>query len=402
MKEQDIDILLKQIKTIILNKPVTNELKSASAELFDLQEAISYLADCLSEGNEFLKNLSVGNLEAKAPSRHNFLASSLKELHAGLRHLTWQANQVANGDYKQKVSFLGDFSDSFNQMVSQLEERENGLKSQAEALTKSMNLLVAIMDGLSDWVIVTKMNSGEILYSNHSANKYFYNSKTSLHICGNGHCEFMKQLCNNCNVKTDTQFEYSCPINGKTLSAKSFSVQWNEKLAFVHFISDITDANVEKKQLENLAFNDELTGLYNRRHCLQVLNELVEHKRSFSICMLDLDGLKGVNDNLGHLMGDDYITTVTSTMENLDCDGAIMCRVGGDEFIIIMPGRTELEAKKVLGQFDAAIALIKRIYTVSVSYGIVYVSGDMDLMPDDILKQVDEKMYIVKKAKKSL
>ncbi|MGO5051015.1 HAMP domain-containing protein [Lachnospiraceae bacterium LCP25S3_G4] len=108
-----------------MNKPLTEELKSESEELADLQEAVLYLSNCLAESNEFLKSLRMGELDVKAPSRHNFLAGNLKELHSALKYLTWQANQVANGDYNQSVSFLGDFSTSFNQMIHQLAERES-------------------------------------------------------------------------------------------------------------------------------------------------------------------------------------------------------------------------------------------------------------------------------------
>ncbi|MEG1999840.1 MAG: diguanylate cyclase [Evtepia sp.] len=398
MKEQDIDILLTQIRTIILNKPLTAALKSTSAELADLQEAISYLADCLTESNAFLKNLSVGNLDAKAPNRYNFLAAGLKELHAGLRHMTWQADQVANGDYQQKVSFLGDFSDSFNKMVAQLEERENKLRSQADALTKSMSLMIAIMDGLSNWVIVTEKDTGDVLYANHASNQYFYNANTGTTVCGKENCEFMQSL-RNCSGD-ESHLEFTCGVNGRTLYAKTFALQWNEKLAYAHFIADITDAKEEKEKLESLAFQDELTGLYNRRYGLKKLEQLIMDRKGFTTCLIDLDGLKVVNDTLGHLIGDEYITTVAHAMKRLESDSGIVCRVGGDEFIFILPERNEAMGRHLMRQLDKILAKIKRSYTLAISYGIVYVSKDTDITAEAVLKQVDDKMYFAKREKK--
>lgn len=124
MEREDIDVIFEQIKSIILNKPIDDDVRTDNDELDDLQEAIFYLSNCLSESNQFLMELSRGNLNAKAPSRHNFLAGSLKELHSGLKYLTWQAKQVANGEYNHRISFLGEFSDSFNSMIEQLDERE--------------------------------------------------------------------------------------------------------------------------------------------------------------------------------------------------------------------------------------------------------------------------------------
>ena len=96
--KEEIDLLVEQLRTILLSKPLPRQPRVQSEELGTLQEAIFYLADCLAEANGFLHHLQAGALDATPPGRHNFLAGSLKELHAALRHLTWQANQVANGD----------------------------------------------------------------------------------------------------------------------------------------------------------------------------------------------------------------------------------------------------------------------------------------------------------------
>ena len=106
MDNQDIDLLVQQLRTILLNKPLSKEPRVQSEELETLQDGIFYLADCLAEANDFLDQLRKGNLDTPSPGRHNFLAGSLKELHSALKHLTWQANQVANGDYSQSVDFL--------------------------------------------------------------------------------------------------------------------------------------------------------------------------------------------------------------------------------------------------------------------------------------------------------
>ncbi|MEG2939841.1 MAG: hypothetical protein RR829_06395, partial [Oscillospiraceae bacterium] len=189
MDKTDAKILLSEIESIILNKPLAGTAVPVSAELRELQDAIAMLSDRINETCEFLRNLSIGNLDAVPPDRHNYLSANLKELHAGLRHLTWQANQVASGDYSQKVSFMGEFSDSFNKMVSQLQERERTLVTQSDALKKSMDLLIAIMDGLSDWIIVADRDSGEILYTNESAKEFFFSFDSQRFICGKSECD---------------------------------------------------------------------------------------------------------------------------------------------------------------------------------------------------------------------
>ncbi|MEG0166468.1 MAG: diguanylate cyclase [Ruthenibacterium sp.] len=400
MKEQDIDLLLAQIRAIILNQPISDDMKTHTETLTDLQEAISYLADCLSEADAFLRHLAAGNLDVKTPNRHNFLASNLKELHAGLRHITWQANQVANGDYRQKVSFLGEFSDSFNKMVLQLEERENALKQQTDALTHSMNLLVAVMDGLDELVIVCEKETKAVLYTNQAAQERFYNVETGLHVCGCVRCDLLDYLLSQTFADVERQFEFVCPQSRRVLNVKTFFIQWSEKTAFVHFISDITGANAQKAQLETMAFKDELTGLYNRRYGIQKLNELVNARAQFAVCMIDLDQLKKVNDRLGHTAGDEYITTVTQEMMRMKCDNCSLFRVGGDEFVMIKEGGCEREMRKAAAELERRISAFQRNYTLSISCGILEVPANSDLTVEDIMAGVDEKMYVVKNEKK--
>ena len=117
------------------------------------------------------------------PSRQNLLAGSLKELHAGLKHLVWQANQVAEGDYHQRVNFLGDFSESFNRMIGQLEERKDKLRKKNDALAQYMELLIAVMEGMKEWLIVIEEDTGRIIYTDQSAKEMIYNVESGKQMC---------------------------------------------------------------------------------------------------------------------------------------------------------------------------------------------------------------------------
>jgi len=92
----------------------------------------------------FIHELANGNLEITPPddpSRQNYVITQYKQLHSNLRHLTWQAQQIAKGDLKQKVSFLGEFSIGFNQMIEALREKEilvDKIKTQTKEL-KELN-----------------------------------------------------------------------------------------------------------------------------------------------------------------------------------------------------------------------------------------------------------------------
>ncbi|MBV5313544.1 MAG: HAMP domain-containing histidine kinase [Prolixibacteraceae bacterium] len=79
------------------------------------------------EGAVFLREIANGNLDVSPPAdpkRHNYSITQFKQLHSNLLHLTWQTQQIAKGDLKQKVSFLGEFSIGFNKMIESLREKK--------------------------------------------------------------------------------------------------------------------------------------------------------------------------------------------------------------------------------------------------------------------------------------
>lgn len=399
MNKEDIDLLVEQIRQIILNKPIKEELKSESEELAELQEAVLYLSGLLSESNEFLKHLQAGELDVKPPGRHNFLAGNLKELHSALKHLTWQANQIANGDYSQKVDFLGDFSASFNSMIHQLAEREAKLKHQSVELSDMVELIKSIVDGLKDWIVVIDSESDEIIYTNQSANQLFYDMEIEKNTCGKK-CELIEQLRKQSQDCKNSIFEYTCPKSMKILRVKSFGIKWNNKAACVHCIQDVTDECEYHKQVEEMAYTDELTGLYNRRYCMKQLERQLSQKNEFSFCMIDLDGLKYANDNYGHASGDRYFKTVADEMLKISRTTDIVCRIGGDEFAILFLNCASDIALKKMKQANLSIESLSEGFLMSISYGVIHIEAGMNISPETILKWADKKMYALKNTKK--
>lgn len=401
MNQSDIDLLVEQIRAIILNKPLTDRLKSHAEELADLQDAISYLANCLSESNEFLMHLRKGELDVQPPSRHNFLAGNLKELHSALKHLTWQANQVANGDYSQSVNFLGDFSTSFNQMIHQLAERESQLKIQSAMLTETVDMMKSVMDGLNEWIIATSIDTGEVLYANRSAKQFFYHDGTAQGMCGScqellDHIRAYKQAhSENC------EFDYTCEKRQRVFRIRSYTVRWSEKLAYAHFITDITSEKAYQAQMEGMAYLDELTGLYNRRYCLEQLERLIGQRAEFAFCMIDLDGLKYANDNFGHGAGDEYLKTVAQQLLKSTRSSDTVCRIGGDEFAVLLPNcRTQIVLDK-MERVDQNLAELSGQFPMSLSYGVVHIKEGTETTSKTVMEQADEKMYILKNIKKA-
>lgn len=102
-------------------------------------EMLNHLIDFMEQIHDFIIPLSRGELQEIWLPSNNFLASPFKELHSRLLHLTWQTKQVANGDYKQRVDFMGDFSKAFNSMIISLDHNEKLLKKKIDELEKALS-----------------------------------------------------------------------------------------------------------------------------------------------------------------------------------------------------------------------------------------------------------------------
>lgn len=400
MTEKDTRILLEQIYNIILNKPVEWETEENFEEVEDLQKAVSYLSQCMMESNQFLKNLAEGNLDVPLPGRRNFLAGELKQLHAALKHLTWQTGQVLQGDYKQRVNFMGEFSRSFNEMVVQLEKRENELKDQAKKNEQFNNLLASIMDSLKEWVVVTEDETGEVLYTNELARKRFFEFRPELFCCGDI-CTLLKELMSNTGLVHEMSYEFQCP-NGRYFQVRSYPTLWKDKKAVVHLITDITYQRENEAFLEAMAYKDDLTGLNNRRRCLYTIASLMKDHTPFSVCMIDLDELKNVNDQFGHIYGDEYIRNVAKAIKGIARDVDFAYRFGGDEFVILFHGYKAQTARNKLRLIDKRLSDHHASYPMSISYGVYYVEPGQKLMPEVVLNLADERMYRFKRRRKRM
>jgi hypothetical protein len=107
-------------------------------ELHGFADRINRLIDCIKEIKDCLLPLSRGVLKDIQISANNFMASPFKALHSSLLHLTWQAREVAKGDYCQRVDFMGDFSNAFNAMVVALDTNEKLLKNKIFELERAL------------------------------------------------------------------------------------------------------------------------------------------------------------------------------------------------------------------------------------------------------------------------
>ncbi len=158
-------------------------------------------------------------------------------------------------------------------------------------------------------------------------------------------------------------------------------------------------------RIEQLAITDKLTGVYNRRafdlFMSQILRESERNQEHLSLILMDIDHFKQVNDTLGHLAGDKTIQEVVRVTRGMIRNADIICRWGGEEFLLIMRGCDEADgmrmAEKIRTAVEAqAIYYEGRKITVTVSLGVAEnIKGDRD---DILLSRTDRALYLAKQA----
>lgn len=132
MEDKNCDTLFEYLRCIIYEPERAHiEIEELDEEYRKLGQGLQYLEKALAEMRDCSAALAKGNLSEFTPHPDNRLCDNLKGIYSNMQHLTWQAKQVAKGDYSQEVSYLGDFSEAFNTMTSQLREREEALVREA-------------------------------------------------------------------------------------------------------------------------------------------------------------------------------------------------------------------------------------------------------------------------------
>ena len=144
-----------------------------------------------------------------------------------------------------------------------------------------------------------------------------------------------------------------------------------EKIGVLSSGEDITESKRAKDELIRIGYEDSLTGLKNRRYYEENLSLLdVQKNYPLTIIMADINGLKLINDAFGHVAGDELLIASANILENLGIEKFISARIGGDEFVLVLPNTNETEAEKIITEIHNKAKFIKiNSIPLSVSFG---------------------------------
>ena len=174
----------------------------------------------------------------------------------------------------------------------------------------------------------------------------------------------------------------------------------NQKIAYTSIRQDITAIHNENKLLETMAYNDHLTGIYNRQMFAKVLEKEIENKKrhgdNISLLMLDIDHFKMINDTYGHEIGDKVLVSLTKLISSNLRTNDVFARWGGEEFMILLP-RTDVniayhkaeELRKLIEEYKD-----NNIPNITISIGVTQML-DYDKEQSAFIR-VDEALYKAK------
>ncbi len=198
------------------------------------------------------------------------------------------------------------------------------------------------------------------------------------------------------NVNTVTT-DYKAP-NGSWIQAR-FIVKRRDNdgnaIEGLYVARDISEEKLMKYEAEH----DALTGVLNRGGFDQILNSNIKEKRNFALVLIDIDEFKDVNDNYGHDVGDDVLKKISKMLGEQFRSIDYICRIGGDEFAVIMMDVKKDFETKIINKIDEINELLSSrtidIPLVSLSVGTAFM--DKDSSSDSLFKDADNALYYVKR-----
>lgn len=188
----------------------------------------------------------------------------------------------------------------------------------------------------------------------------------------------------------------SCQMNVRPLRESSGIVA-----GAIVCVSDVTESVRLRDELQVRATYDDLTGCHNRASTLRHLEHLLQTNDDIAVIFIDLDAFKPVNDRYGHAVGDEVLKVVADRLRSSVRHGDVVGRMGGDEFVVLHSGISELDqlgelATRLQGILHMDVTLSGVVVQIRASVGATHSDGRLDA--ESVLAEADSAMYAAKRS----
>lgn len=273
---------------------------------------------------------------------------------------------------------------------------------QKNSLAGSYASLEAVLDNVGCGIYVRDAESGKLLFANRLLKKTFAVELKS--------DAFERLLEQGIPVNRHAgAYEIHYVERERWYDLLFTDIKWVDgRKANLYSLYDVTDKKLYQKRIEQQAYTDFLTGLYNRMCCERdlawYLDDAKKRGVKGSLLYLDLDDFKHINDGLGHQYGDVLLKAISSALSRIDGIRSTCYRMGGDEFVIVVPPESNDQFSRIMDEIQIIFAkpwFLKNMdYYCTTSIGIVTFPDDGDSV-QDLIKKADIAMYEAKKTGKN-
>lgn len=273
---------------------------------------------------------------------------------------------------------------------------------QKTSLMNSYTSMETVLDSISCCIYVRDLESGQVLFTNRMTKTQF---------SGELRDGTMQQLLDSAMIleRRDGAYEVFYEDRGRWYDMMYTRINWvNGRLVELYSLYDITDKKIYQRKIEQQAYTDFLTGLYNRMCCERDmawhLDDAKKRGVQGGLLYLDLDDFKHINDGLGHQYGDVLLKSISNSLRRIDGIQKTCYRMGGDEFVIVIPADNYDRLDGILEDIRQIFAkpwfLKDADYYCTMSMGIVTFPHGSDTV-QDLIKKADIAMYEAKKTGKN-
>jgi diguanylate cyclase (GGDEF)-like protein/putative nucleotidyltransferase with HDIG domain len=280
-----------------------------------------------------------------------------------------------------------------------VEQRTRALKKMNFSLLESEHKNKAIINALPD-IVFTLDGNGKFLDCQQGDGHVLYVPKDRFigktieevmptHISENGMNALRDVL--ETGVMQSIEYDMELEDGTYTFEMRMVKSKSNEVIAIGR---NITEDKKRRERVEYLSYHDQLTGLYNRRFFVEELHRL-DVERNFPLCiiMADVNGLKLINDSFGHAVGDELLVKVAEVFREACRADEIISRIGGDEFVILIPKIQNTHAEQLIGRIQGLAAKVNvSSVSLSVSFGWE-VKKHLDEDIQDVFNRSEDMMY---------
>ena len=299
------------------------------------------------------------------------------------RDRSWQINEL---------QFL---SDAVRVLQNILDKRV-----QKNSLVSSYASLEQVLEHVGCGIIVNDVNKQETLFTN----------KTMLSVFPEGQIsDELSDIIWEKNGDTRNVLEYYDYDRDSWYEIHHSNISWVDGRPVALFaIYDVTDKKNYQRKIEQQAYTDFLTGLLNRLCCerdlARIIDESKKHNSMGALLYMDLDDFKHINDGLGHQYGDVLLKDISNAIKSVHGIEETCYRMGGDEFVIIIPPRSFSFFDEIIdnikGIFARPFYLKDGEYYCTMSMGIVTFPDEGENV-EELVKKADVAMYSAKKTGKN-